>query len=61
VPLRELNLSHLHFHDLRSFAATLAAVTGPTTAELLYRLGHAPAGQPSTVVRPPGPEQLTPG
>ena len=39
--LRELNLSHLHFHDLRGFAATLAAVTGATTAELMYRLGHA--------------------
>ena len=39
--LRKLNLSHLHFHDLRGFAATLAAVSGATTAELMYRLGHA--------------------
>ncbi|MFN2539123.1 MAG: tyrosine recombinase XerC [Mycobacteriales bacterium] len=39
--LRKLELSHLHFHDLRGFAATLAAVTGATTAELMYRLGHA--------------------
>lgn len=39
--LRDLNLSHLHFHDLRGFAATLAAITGATTAELMYRLGHA--------------------
>jgi integrase len=39
--LHKLNLSHLHFHDLRGFAATLAAVSGATTAELMYRLGHA--------------------
>jgi integrase len=39
--LRKLELSHLHFHDLRGFAATLAAVSGATTAELMYRLGHA--------------------
>jgi integrase len=39
--LARLCLSHLHFHDLRGFAATLAAVTGATTAELMYRLGHA--------------------
>jgi len=39
--LRQLDLSHLHFHDLRGLAATLAAHTGATTAELMYRLGHA--------------------
>ena len=39
--LKQLNLSHLHFHDLRGLAATLAAHTGATTAELMYRLGHA--------------------
>jgi len=30
----------LHFHDLRGCAATLAALSGATTAELLARLGH---------------------
>jgi integrase len=41
LALRQLDLSHLHFHDLRGLAATLAAHTGATTAELMYRLGHA--------------------
>ena len=31
----------LHFHDLRGCAATLAAIAGATTAELMHRLGHA--------------------
>jgi len=31
----------LRFHDLRHTAATLAAVTGATTAELMARLGHS--------------------
>jgi integrase len=31
----------LHFHDLRGCAATLAAISGATTAELMRRLGHA--------------------
>jgi integrase len=39
--LDKLGLSHLHFHDLRGFAATLAAVSGATTAELMYRLGQS--------------------
>jgi integrase len=39
--MRRLGLTGLHFHDLRGFAATLAAITGATTAELMHRLGHA--------------------
>ena len=34
-------LPGLHFHDLRGFAATLAAISGATTAELMRRLGHS--------------------
>ncbi len=37
----ELELEHLHFHDLRHLAGTLAASTGAGTKELMYRLGHA--------------------
>jgi len=36
-----LDLEHLHFHDLRHLAGTLAASTGAGTKELMYRLGHA--------------------
>lgn len=36
-----VGLHGLHFHDLRGCAATLAAITGATTAELMHRLGHA--------------------
>lgn len=36
-----LGLHGLHFHDLRGCAATLAAISGATTAELMHRLGHA--------------------
>jgi integrase len=36
-----LGLDHLHFHDLRHLAGTLAASTGAGTKELMYRLGHA--------------------
>jgi integrase len=39
--VRSLGLHGLHFHDLRGCAATLAAITGATTAELMHRLGHA--------------------
>jgi hypothetical protein len=39
--MRSLGLRGLHFHDLRGCAATLAAITGATTAELMHRLGHA--------------------
>jgi integrase len=30
-----------HFHDLRHLAATLAAVSGATTRELMHRMGHS--------------------
>lgn len=33
--------SHLHFHDLRHLAGTLAAATGASTRELMARLGHS--------------------
>jgi len=40
-PARDrLGLSYLHFHDLRGCAATLAAISGATTAELMARFGH---------------------
>lgn len=35
------NLSGLRFHDLRHAAATLAADTGASTANLMQRMGHA--------------------
>jgi integrase len=38
---RSLDLEHLHFHDLRHVAGTLAAATGAGTKELMQRLGHA--------------------
>ncbi len=38
---RAVGLGGVHFHDLRGTAATLAAVSGATTAELMRRLGHA--------------------
>jgi integrase len=38
--VRSVGLEGLHFHDLRGCAATLAALSGATTAELLARLGH---------------------
>lgn len=38
---RLLGLEHVHLHDLRHVAATLAASTGATTKELMHRLGHA--------------------
>lgn len=34
-------LEQLRLHDLRHFSATLAAVSGATTRELMSRLGHA--------------------
>lgn len=37
----QVGLPGLHFHDLRGCAATLAAIAGATTAELMHRLGHA--------------------
>lgn len=41
--LAGVGLAGVHFHDLRGFAATLAAISGATTAELMHRLGHATA------------------
>lgn len=38
---RTAGLEHVHLHDLRHVAATLAATTGATTKELMHRLGHA--------------------
>jgi integrase len=38
---RTLGLEQLHFHDLRHVANTLAAASGATTKELMYRMGHA--------------------
>lgn len=38
---KEVGVEHLHFHDLRHLAGTLAASTGAGTKELMYRLGHA--------------------
>ena len=35
-----MGLHDVHFHDLRGTAATLAAISGATTAELMRRLGH---------------------
>lgn len=39
--VQQVGLPGLHFHDLRGCAATLAAIAGATTAELMHRLGHA--------------------
>lgn len=36
-----VGLQHVHLHDLRHVAATMAATTGATTKELMHRLGHA--------------------
>ena len=36
-----MGVEHLHLHDLRHLAGTLAATTGAGTKELMYRLGHA--------------------
>lgn len=38
---RTLGLEQFHFHDLRHVANTLAAASGATTKELMYRMGHA--------------------
>lgn len=34
-------VKHLHFHDLRHLAGTLAAQTGAATKEIMHRLGHS--------------------
>lgn len=36
-----LGLDHLHFHDLRHTANTIAASAGASTKELMHRMGHA--------------------
>ncbi len=36
----EVGLPHLHFHDLRHLAGTLATSTDAGTKEIMYRLGH---------------------
>jgi integrase len=38
---RAVGVPGAHFHDLRGTAATLAAIAGATTRELMHRLGHA--------------------
>jgi integrase len=38
---RTVGLDHLHFHDLRHVANTMAAASGASTKELMYRMGHA--------------------
>jgi integrase len=38
---RAAGVPDYHFHDLRHLAATLAAVSGATTRELMSRLGHS--------------------
>ena len=37
----EVGVSEIHLHDLRHLAGTLAASTGASTKEVMYRLGHA--------------------
>jgi len=37
----QLDLDHVHLHDLRHLAGTLAASTGASTKEVMHRLGHA--------------------
>jgi integrase len=39
--LRDAGVPHYRFHDLRHLAATLAAVSGATTRELMSRMGHS--------------------
>ncbi len=38
---RKAAVADYHFHDLRHLAATMAAVSGATTRELMRRMGHA--------------------
>jgi integrase len=38
---RATGVPDYHFHDLRHLAATLAAVSGATTRELMHRMGHS--------------------
>jgi integrase len=38
---RRAGIADYRFHDLRHLAATLAAVSGATTRELMHRIGHS--------------------
>jgi integrase len=38
---RAAGVPDYHFHDLRHLAATMAAVCGATTRELMHRMGHS--------------------
>jgi integrase len=38
---RRAGVANYRFHDLRHLAATLAAVSGATTRELMHRIGHS--------------------
>lgn len=38
---RRAGVGEYRFHDLRHLAATLAAVSGATTRELMHRIGHS--------------------
>lgn len=38
---RSVGLADLHFHDLRHVANTMAAGTGASLRDLMYRMGHA--------------------
>lgn len=49
--IRAVGLPGVHFHDLRGTAATLAAISGATTRELMVRLGHATPGVALTYQR----------
>ena len=37
----EVGIPEIHLHDLRHLAGTLAASTGASTKEVMYRLGHS--------------------
>jgi integrase len=39
--IRAAGVADYHFHDLRHLAATMAAVSGATTRELMHRMGHS--------------------
>lgn len=41
IARRSVGLDDLHFHDLRHVANTMAAATGASLRELMYRMGHA--------------------
>ena len=39
--VKRRRVGEVHLHDLRHLAGTLAASTGASTKEVMYRLGHA--------------------